>query len=659
MKRRHWITMGLLGITCCGLAQDNKQLLITSAEHPVKGQLVTRLKWLVNDFDLSKEYHVFRRLSGAKKWDMLTETPVKYKDFQLTPFLANDSKIRHYLNLLQSIHGPMPDLIQFGLMVKVLEENEFAKYLGIAFDDSTAVPGSVYDYKVTELIAKKSGKKKNNDLLQLLSYDSKQAAIPDPPQSIVFEELEKEVEFYWQPEPDRYFGVNLYRAVKGEDTLKINKDIIIPVQSKNAEGFFDYPDVMYADSSLIPGITYHYHLAAIDFFGIESTPSQSFEVTLTDKIPPKPPKLEKLVPYPDGRVEIAWTANEEPDLNGFRLYRFNSLNDSVSHLLTPKPITNPSFQDLLTRSGVYRYQVVAEDLSGNISESPIEMVHLKDKIPPVRVSSFTATLDSVFVTMHWEASPSEDVWGYRVYRSAFGRNENHFSLITDGIIRGQSHTDTLPSHVKSEFTYRVVALDTSMNSSEGAYATLALPDYRAPGTPAIIGIRENMKKYTLTWRARRERDLAQYTVYYRAPEGDWENVGTYKNTEYPIPDEMEQGDFRLTATDESGNESPPSDVISFHRPETRDNIIYKQFDVIPEENGIRLRWSTNNETSMKGHAIYRKAVNGNYERVSELITENNFLDTPKTGNTYSYQLRGYTKSGKIIQSIEKTSHSNY
>ncbi|MCG8319175.1 MAG: hypothetical protein MI921_06710 [Cytophagales bacterium] len=653
MKRSYWITVGLLGIAYCGLAQDNRQLLVKSVKHTVKDRSVTQLKWLTDDFDLSKEYHVFRRPSGKKKWKLLTPTPVKYKSLPLAPFLAEDRKVRDYLSLLEGADGPVPDIIRFGLIVKVLEANEFARYLGIAFDDSTAVSGATYDYKITEIVTKKSGKRKDIDLLEVRDYASSLAARQEPPRSIVFETLENKVEFYWIPEPDRYFGVNLFRAVKGEEAVKVNQDVIIPVESMNEEGFFDYPDIMYADSSLTLGVTYVYHLVAIDFFGIESTPSQSFEVTLTDKKPPKAPKIEKLVPHPDGRVEISWTTGNEPDLKGFTLYRFNGLEDSIRKPLTPEPIVSPAFEDRLTRSGIYRYQVVAEDYSGNKSESGIQMVQLKDKIPPAGVSDFTATLDSVFVAMRWDASPSEDVWGYRVYRSAFGIDENHFSLITDGIIRGYTYADTLPGHVKSAFTYKVVALDTSMNTSQGAYATLALQDYRAPGAPAMAGITNEAGNNILSWRKRREKDISHYTLYFAGfGSEDWQIIDTSKNNRFRINEAMDSGRWRITASDVTGNESPPSEEIIFKKDMPLVEPAYEKFELIPGEKEIKLQWSTTNDAVVRGHAVYRKSSEGAYKRISALISGNSFVDRPKAGGSYFYQLRGYTFSGKTIKSIE-------
>lgn len=653
MKRSHWIMAVLLGIAYCGLAQNSQQLLIKSAKHPAKDQLVTQLKWLTNDLDLAKEYHVFRRPSGKKKWVLLTSAPVKYKSVPLAPSLADDGKVQDYLSLLEGVDGPIPNIVQFGLIVKVLEANAFARYLGIAFNDSTAAAGATYDYKITEIVTKKSGKRKDVDLLEVRDYTSRVPPLPEPPRSIVFEPLDNKVEFYWMPEPDRYFGVNLFRAVKGENAVKVNQDVIIPVESMNEEGFYDYPDVMYADSSLTLGVTYVYHLVGIDFFGTESARSQTFEVTLTDKKPPQAPKIERLVPHSDGRVEISWTTGNEPDLKGFTIYRFKGVEDTVRKQLTPAPVIIPSFEDRLTRSGIYRYQVVAEDQAGNKSESGIRMVQLKDKIPPVAASNFTVTLDSVFTAMSWDASPSKDVWGYRVYRSAFGVDEDHFSLITDGIITGGTYADTLPVHVKSEFTYKVVALDTSMNASQGAYATLALQDYQAPGTPTVTGIKKEAGSDMLSWKERREKDLSHYTLYFNGKESeDWQVAGTSTSNRFRIKETTGSGRWRITASDINGNESPPSREIIYKKDIPVVEPAYKKFELAAGEQGIKLQWSTTNDPALRGHAVYRKSSEGAYQRISNIISGNSFTDRPKTGDSYSYQLRGYTLSGKTIKSIE-------
>jgi hypothetical protein len=130
----------------------------------------------------------------------------------------------------------------------------------------------------------------------------------------------------------------------------------------------------FADSEFRFGGHYTYKVRAV-FKQAETTAesedSPAVEITPRDIFPPAAPRNASAV-YAAGAVEVIWTANSEPDLAGYNVYRrppdghFQKIN---SHLL-PTPI----FRDTSVEPGhTYEYRVTALDLTGNESPPSAEM----------------------------------------------------------------------------------------------------------------------------------------------------------------------------------------------------------------------------------------------------------------------------------------------
>ena len=94
-------------------------------------------------------------------------------------------------------------------------------------------------------------------------------------------------------------------------------------------------------------------------------------VTAGDTVPPAAPSGVSATAG-DGRVSLTWTANTDPDLAGYKVYRSASL--PVSTAGTPVSggslLTTPSFTDTTVTNGVtYHYVVQAVDGSGNAASA--------------------------------------------------------------------------------------------------------------------------------------------------------------------------------------------------------------------------------------------------------------------------------------------------
>ncbi len=116
------------------------------------------------------------------------------------------------------------------------------------------------------------------------------------------------------------------------------------------------------------GRTYSYRVTALVKEGssvAESEDSQAIEITPKDTFPPAAPK-ELTALYTGQSVEILWTANSEPDLGGYNLYRREAAG--TFHKLNSELLVTPVYRDTSVVAGQsYTYRATAVDLAGNES----------------------------------------------------------------------------------------------------------------------------------------------------------------------------------------------------------------------------------------------------------------------------------------------------
>src|SRR5829696_987405 len=107
----------------------------------------------------------------------------------------------------------------------------------------------------------------------------------------------------------------------------------------------------------------------VDAIGGTNTKLDFVEIspTTTDTTPPAPPANVAAVGG-DGRVTLTWTANSEPDLAGYNVYRSTTLpvGTAAAPLNGTTKLASPGYVDQTVTNGTtYHYAVEAVDSSGN------------------------------------------------------------------------------------------------------------------------------------------------------------------------------------------------------------------------------------------------------------------------------------------------------
>jgi len=164
--------------------------------------------------------------------------------------------------------------------------------------------------------------------------------------------------------PVNLLGYNVYRLVKSrpEDELKpLNPQPITATQFRDQSFKF------------LETYTYFVRTVSLGTEGkpIESLSSDKVELMQEDKYPPAPPDMTPPNVGP-GRIALFWTANSEPDVVGYNLYRSTDPNLPKEKWvkLTPQPQTRTTFQDQNVETGkTYYYYVTAIDNAGNESKA--------------------------------------------------------------------------------------------------------------------------------------------------------------------------------------------------------------------------------------------------------------------------------------------------
>ncbi len=152
-------------------------------------------------------------------------------------------------------------------------------------------------------------------------------------------------------------GYNVYRATTaGGPYSQLNTGLVASAS--------------YLDATAVNGTTYYYVVTAVDTSSNESADSNEASATpdagLPDIVPPAAP-VGLAAAGGDGRVQLTWAANGEPDLAGYNVYRATTTGGPYSQLNGALVATAGYTDTAVTNGTTYFYVVTAVDTSSNES----------------------------------------------------------------------------------------------------------------------------------------------------------------------------------------------------------------------------------------------------------------------------------------------------
>lgn len=175
------------------------------------------------------------------------------------------------------------------------------------------------------------------------------------------------------------------------------------------------------------------------------------------------------------------------------------------------------------------------------------------------------------VGLSWSAGEGSNPAGYNVYRSTSSFSDvANATKLNSSLIDGTSLADQEVTN-GTTYYYRITAVDNDGNESDPSNEASATPkDQSAPSSPTILNVEESDPeegKVVLDWSSVFADDLAGYNLYRSTASFSEVSGATKVNDEPLVGDTYTDTDltlgteyfYRVTAEDDDGNESSPSD----------------------------------------------------------------------------------------------------
>ena len=461
-----------------------------------------------------------------------------------------------------------------------------------SFRDDSLVDGNEYRYVVT---AVGNGEESQISEPVTVTYNPS----PTAPRKVRANERKRGITLRWatNPEPD----IDAYRILRDGEQIGTTTSR------------------RFTDDSAVDGSTYTYSVMAVDRSGQESGESRNVDATY-DPVPSAPKRLSV---DPRGRnAALSWNANNEPDIDGYNVYRDGEQITSVDR---------PRYVDTDTPDAPATYTVTAVDASGQESrESDGATFDATPRRP--RGVEAKPTNDGIAVT--WNANNESDLDHYLVRRS-------------DGEVTA---TVNRPRYVDTDvddgstYAYRIVAVDNADNESRPSRPARAAYD-PAPDAPTRLTAKVRADRVVLRWTKNSEPDIDGYVVYRNGARITKTDKPTYVDTD------LTDGDtyiYRVRAIDETGQKSRRSEPATATYDPAPEAPTGLQVRVVGHSN-IKVTWDQNSEQDLRDYIIIRNGVEITRRQSST------FLDSNLDDGTYEYRIVAVDDGGNRSAASEPDS----
>lgn len=243
----------------------------------------------------------------------------------------------------------------------------------------------------------------------------------------------------------------------------------------------------------------YYRVAAIDW-GSDTHAGYPVFVQVDDTIPPIQPQIRSVLLLENNQMMLQWTANNEPDFQGYSVFKANNLSDEFA--LVSKTMSKDSFLLDTLHTGMLNpyiyYYVIGYDNRLNASKGHDTIkVARPDVIPPASPLIRQYTISDTTVVFDLVASSSEDISHHVLYRTTLPK----LKIDTLGYFKNGnlSFTDTtaLPH---TTYRYEWVAYDRAgFRNTDTASVELALFEQGSLPPVRNMDLRLEEKQLKLTW----------------------------------------------------------------------------------------------------------------------------------------------------------------
>ena len=420
------------------------------------------------------------------------------------------------------------------------------------YDDLWLQEGINYSYRVT-IVDPIGNESAPSNIKSILLKDK---TPPTTVTNVAAEESKGKVSITWNMNPELDVkGFNVYRGAKLTGTfIKLTKKLVP----------FDVP--FFVDSTITEKKQFFYTVSAVDTAGNIGKQSNPIATYLRDDFPPEPPSnlTYKII---DNKVQLNWEPSKSKDLLGYHIYKSSNATGMKSRI-TLKAIKETKYLDSGEKNqgfgygGTFFYTLVAQDSSGNESDSLNLTIYVPDVEAPLPPTNFTANNKGDYVFIDCGMSPSPDADKYLLYKALFGKKDMKIGEFNKAPIH---FVDTVATKGKS-YIYSIAVIDTAGNISKvNAKDSIIFRDFSPPPAPRNIKARLQKGSVKLSWVKSIDFDMFGYNVYRSDyPTGEYKLLNKKPITEISYIDKSgnEKYFYRVRAVDTSGNESKYNETIS-------------------------------------------------------------------------------------------------
>ncbi len=306
-----------------------------------------------------------------------------------------------------------------------------------------------------------------------------------------------------------------WRMEDKKETMLPKKYILVRSDKDNGiyKTIFESKEIL-KFNDLNPLSSNFYKVGAITFNN-DTIYSYSRMATIIDTVPPETPLNLKATVNSKGIVTICWEKNKENDLQGYKIFKSNVLNEEFVQL-NNKFIYDSSYIDKLnlkTLSKKIFYSIAATDKNFNTSSRsiPIE-VKRPDTIAPSAPILKTIAPENSGVKLDFILSKSDDILKHVIFRKS--EFEKEFINIKN-LLKGDSNQVFIDntSEFGKTYTYRLTVYDEDNNFASSKDLTIKYETgYREKLTKVNFIVDRTLKNISLNWEYN-EKGIEKFILY--------------------------------------------------------------------------------------------------------------------------------------------------
>ena len=316
------------------------------------------------------------------------------------------------------------------------------------------------------------------------------------------------IAFEWQKVNDpRVVGYNFYRANMHKDGRRLK--LIKELDNRYTTHF--------VDTGLEPNTKYVYQISSKGMNGFESKTTKAYVAQTAARALPVS-FVQGISDLPN-RIKLVWRPHQDLRIEHYEVERFDPSINNWKLLKRIKGRLNAEYiDDRLGNNETHRYRVTAYTFE-DIATQPSKIVTAKTKALPIGPQNVQATVNQPKkIVLTWDASPTEDVLKYIIYRSSF--ESIGYTKLKEVSKNTLDYTDQIDTDGKTYY-YKVYSHDKDhLRSSDKINAVRGMT-LNKPAKPVITLAQIQGNKAILNWTAGDKRAMS-YNVYKTTEINFWE-----------------------------------------------------------------------------------------------------------------------------------------